>query len=192
MERKMEQQSVNIDKTKKRSATVKPCHMQPCFATGRAQPSLTSTTTVENSQERQLHQGNFLWIFSRMKLNSNGEVIPGWKGWLSSTTSSPQNVNEISMCSIVEYMPVINAPITESATVQKVLQISLEATQDLGQPYTFVTFDLAVAKKAYDIVWQNPQHYKTVIIHLGVFHTIKCRILVPWVSSKVDLALKKL
>ena len=107
-----------------------------------------------------------------MKLNSGGELFPGWKGWLSSTTPSPQNVNETNMSSIVEYMPVINAPITEAATVQRVLQISLEASQELGQPYTFVTFDLAVAKKAYDIVWQNPKLYKTVIIHLGVFHTI--------------------
>ncbi|GFS06186.1 hypothetical protein ElyMa_002958900 [Elysia marginata] len=39
-------------------------------------------------------------------------------------------------------------------------------------PYTFVTFDLAVVKKAYDIVWQKPHINKTVIIHLGVFHTI--------------------
>lgn len=69
-------------------------------------------------------------------------------------------------------MPVINAPITEAATAQKVLQISLEATQELGQPYTFVTFDLVIAKKAYDIVWQNLRRYKTVIIYLGVFHTI--------------------
>ena len=35
-----------------------------------------------------------------------------------------------------------------------------------------MTFDLAVAKKAYALVWQHPDTYKNVFIHLGVFHTM--------------------
>jgi len=31
---------------------------------------------------------------------------------------------------------------------------------------------MEIAKKAYDIIWQQPCLYKNVIIHLGVFHTM--------------------
>ena len=68
-------------------------------------------------------------------------------------------------------MPPINASVNELSTVQTLLQISMNATRDVGQEFTFVTFDLAVAKKAFDIVWNQPEIYKNVIIHLGAFHT---------------------
>jgi hypothetical protein len=38
------------------------------------------------------------------------------------------------------------------------------------QKYTFVTFDLAAAKIAFNIVWDNPERFKDVFIHLGAFH----------------------
>ena len=37
--------------------------------------------------------------------------------------------------------------------------------------YCIVTFDLAVAKKAYSLVWQQPE-FKDIIVRMGVFHTI--------------------
>ncbi|KAK3701946.1 hypothetical protein RRG08_017837 [Elysia crispata] len=37
---------------------------------------------------------------------------------------------------------------------------------------TFVTFDLAVEKKAYALIWHDAERYKNVVIHLGVFHTV--------------------
>ena len=50
-------------------------------------------------------------------------------------------------------------------------QKSKEASLKVGQQYTFVTFVLAVAKKAYSIVWQNPERFGYVIVRMGVFHT---------------------
>ncbi|KAK3771337.1 hypothetical protein RRG08_024293 [Elysia crispata] len=37
---------------------------------------------------------------------------------------------------------------------------------------TFATFDLAVAKKAYALIWHDAERYKNVVIHSGVFHTV--------------------
>lgn len=37
-------------------------------------------------------------------------------------------------------------PITENATVQHILRVSQEASTEGGQQYTFVVFELAVAK----------------------------------------------
>ncbi|GFS20356.1 hypothetical protein ElyMa_006898000 [Elysia marginata] len=73
-------------------------------------------------------------------MNTSRNLFPGWKGWLSSIAPNSQDKNHPIKSSVVEYMPAVNAPITEAATMQKVLQISLEASQEL----TFVTFDLAV------------------------------------------------
>ena len=47
----------------------------------------------------------------------------------------------------------------------------MNVTRDLGQDFTFVTFGLAVAKMAFDIVWNQPEIYENVIMHLGAFHT---------------------
>ena len=69
-------------------------------------------------------------------------------------------------------MPPLQASINKPSTVQKVLEISEAATREVGQEYTFVTFDHPVAKKAYHLVWQYPERYEKFVIHLGVFHTM--------------------
>ena len=69
-------------------------------------------------------------------------------------------------------MEPLSQPITEHATVQEVVKISQDASRAVGQEFTFITFDLAVAKMAYSLVWQNKILYKDVIIHLGVFHIL--------------------
>ena len=63
-------------------------------------------------------------------------------------------------------------PITDYATVQQCIVRSQQASLELRQPFTFVTMDLAGAKIAYDILWQSPQLYSDVIIHLGAFHAM--------------------
>lgn len=54
---------------------------------------------------------------------------------------------------------------------KKIIQISQNATNEVGQEVTFITFDLAVAKKAYNILWQRSDLYQNVFVHLGAFHT---------------------
>ena len=51
------------------------------------------------------------------------------------------------------------------------LEVSKQAIQSVGQENTIVTFDLEVAEKAFNIVWQNHQKFGKVIIRIGVFHT---------------------
>ena len=74
--------------------------------------------------------------------------------------------------SVVDYMAPINASINENSTIQAVIQISQKATREVEQEYTFATFDLAVAKKAYALIWHDAERYKNVVIHSGVFHTV--------------------
>ena len=83
--------------------------------------------------------------------------------------------------STVDYMASILFPVTENATVQLILEVSQKATQNIGQEFTIVTFDLGVAKKAFNILWQHHIKFGNVIIKIGLFHTI-CSLLVLWVS----------
>ena len=67
-------------------------------------------------------------------------------------------------------MAPVFAPVTENATVQHILRLSQQASREVHQQYTVVTFDLAVAKKAYSLVWQSPEEFSDVIARMGSFH----------------------
>ena len=88
-------------------------------------------------------------------------------GWLSKTATD----NE-STISNVEYLAPLSESINENSTVQYILDKSLAASQKVGQEYAVATFDLAVAKKTYALVWQNSAQFGKVIYRMGVFHTL--------------------
>ena len=62
------------------------------------------------------------------------------------------------------------ATVTENATVQHIIKLSQQASREVHQQYTVVTFDLAVAKKAYFLVWHRPEEFSDVIERMGSFH----------------------
>ncbi|KAK3106630.1 hypothetical protein FSP39_024006 [Pinctada imbricata] len=97
---------------------------------------------------------------------SDSQKVPSLFGWWSLTCGKDQSESG------VEYMPPLLHPITENATVQKILELSQNASEQLGQKSTIITFDLAVAKKAYSILWQNHVKFDNIIIRMGAFHTI--------------------
>ena len=108
-----------------------------------------------------------LWAICRGLFNSTCSV-PDWNGWISMTTSADDTKQ-----STVGYMKPIMHPITDSATVQQCLQTSMQVTEKLGQSFTFVTFDYAAARIAYNIIWDRPSRYSNVVIHMGAFHTMR-------------------
>lgn len=69
-------------------------------------------------------------------------------------------------------MAPLNESINKNSTVQYILEQSLKASSEVGQEYAIVTFDLAVAKKVYALVWQYSEQFSKVIVRMGVFHTI--------------------
>ena len=106
-----------------------------------------------------------IWVLARAHASGKSQTLPGWGGWISVTGLGCQPHSK------VDYMPPVNAPVTENATVQEILNISQDASRAVGQQYTVVTFDLAVAKKAMALVWESPAHYSDVIVRMGAFHT---------------------
>ena len=77
------------------------------------------------------------------------------------------------MCTVstVEYIS-LSESINDNSTVQYILEQSLAASREIGQEYAIITFDLAVAQKAYALVWQYSVQFNNVIVRMSVFYTI--------------------
>ena len=69
--------------------------------------------------------------------------------------------------SAIDYMAPVFAPVPKNATVQHILKLSQQASREVHQQYTVVTFDLAVAKKSYSLVWQSPEEFSDVIVGIA-------------------------
>ena len=162
-------------KTKERSVTYRPQEIEPCFIKGRPEPKLTLTTTKASNTNAVAHaeSSNTLWTCTRALIPEGVQKVPSWAGWVSLTED---HLSEDHQQSTVEYMAPVFAPVTENSTVQPVLKVLQEATREVGQPYTIVTFntivtfDLAVAKKAYALLWEKPKIFRDVIVRMGSFH----------------------
>ena len=115
---------------------------------------------------------DFLWMISRNKSSKIEQSVLSWAGRLSGASETSHQLDNEPRCSTVDYMASVLFPITENATVQHVLEVSQRATENVGQEFTVVTFDLGVARKAFNIVWQNQRRFGKVIIRIGIFHTI--------------------
>ena len=74
------------------------------------------------------------------------QKVPSWAGWISKTATD----NE-STISNVEYLAPLSESINENSTVRYILDKSLAASQEVGQEYAIVTFDLA----KFSTVWQS-------------------------------------
>ena len=156
-------------KTKQRSLQLTEATILPdCYVTTRKSPKL---------QVKQLqYPGSVeatgtsiklrsLWIMIRLKAETQ-QKVPGWTGFISETGERPTKLTTI------DYYQVINQPITEYKTVQECLRAAEEATREVGQSYVITTFDLGVCMKAFPLVWNSPDKYKSHIILIGTFHLV--------------------
>ena len=60
-----------------------------------------------------------------------------------------------------------------SLVIQHIIKLSQAASREMQQQYTVLTFDLGVATKAYEILWQNPNIFSDVLVRMSVFHTTR-------------------
>ncbi len=92
----------------------------------------------------------------------------------------------------VGYLPTINAAPTQMSTVNEVLNQSLSIMQSLALKKIVCVFDQALYAKAVEIIWKHPDKFEnTIIIRLGVFHTI-CTLLATIGKRFQDAGLRDL
>ncbi|KAL8606341.1 hypothetical protein ACOMHN_050821 [Nucella lapillus] len=112
-----------VEKTKARSVPTDTQQLA-CYVSGeRVGPGML-TASEENKHEHQLQakiarRKDLLWILSRYQVNIEFQDIPSWTGFNIKTRDLVQ-VRE----DVVRYLPTINAPATELATVQEIISQS--------------------------------------------------------------------
>ena len=74
---------------------------------------------------------------------------------------------------VVNYLPLINAKITEFSTISIYLEYLKNLARQANMKYVNVTLDCGAAINAYKTIWQYQRKFENVIIHVGDFHFMK-------------------
>ena len=102
---------------------------------------------------------DFMWL-----LQTSSKKTPLFTGFFSRfvTDCLPQTV--------ITYMDPISQPPTRNDVVQETMVRSLKVANETKQSYAVVSYDLAVALKAYSIQALQASEFDKLIILLGNFH----------------------
>jgi len=90
--------------------------------------------------------------------------VPMWVGFNSRIYNSDSPQQHIS------YLTPINASPTSTCIVLETMEQSKKIAENLHQPYIQVTYDLAIAKVAFQIQATEKPKFDNLFIHLGPFH----------------------
>lgn len=89
------------------------------------------------------------------------------KRWYAWNAERTKDVNPIQK---IGYLPNINLSPTSDSVVKKTLEIAQGVAKDCKQRFIGVTFDLAIANKAYKIQEDLSPSFDNIFIILGAFH----------------------
>lgn len=110
-----------------------------------------------------------LWLYIR-KQNSYDELVSTLSVFLTELRySNRKSVNK----TVETYLPPINHKVTDHNTITKYLDYLTGLSQCANMPYVNITLDVGAAINAFKVVWDFPELYNGVVIHLGSFHFMK-------------------
>lgn len=104
---------------------------------------------------------NNIWMFFHA-LGISGATR--WFNWNS------QRITDRNPIQNIGYLPNLNMSPTSDAVVMKTLRIALSIADECEQKHIVVTYDLAIASKAYKIQADMTPEFDRVFITLGAFH----------------------
>lgn len=97
-----------------------------------------------------------------------GQSLPGCTGF---NTLLKNAENQDFPKTKIGYLPVLDANPTDMSTVNCILKYNLQIANDLDIDSIVLVMDQATYSKAPQIMWQNDQFQKRLVIRLGEFHT---------------------
>ena len=109
---------------------------------------IIETSSRKTDVDRDAHISDFWWVFTMLYFKDN-QQDPRWAECLSLTSKQTfDKINRFLITSLVYHT------ITKNLTFQHILKISQAATKEVGQKVTIVKFDLVVARKGHNLMWQ--------------------------------------
>ena len=73
---------------------------------------------------------------------------------------------------MITFLPPILHPITQYNTVIECIKQSQKLASASNMKFTHITVDGGAAMKFFHVVWNNPDEFNNVLIHLGDFHAM--------------------
>lgn len=104
---------------------------------------------------------NTLWMFNHALMENEAKK---WYAWHSDRLIDQNPLQKIG------YLPIINASPTSDSVVLKTMNMALKLAEECNQHYIVVTYDLAIASKAYKIQADMKKEFEKLFINLGAFH----------------------
>lgn len=104
---------------------------------------------------------NTLWMLNHAILRNKAKK---WYSWHSVRLIDQNPIQKVG------YLPIINASPTSDAVVLKTMNMALQLADECDQDYMVVTYDLAIASKAYKIQADEGTEFRRLFINLGAFH----------------------
>ena len=108
-----------------------------------------------------------MWIWIRKQIAFD-EAIPNFADSLLSNKSLYSPVK-----TVLSYLPPIYAKVNEFTTILRYLRYLQGLTTAANMPYANITVDVGAATNAFKTVWNLPEQFSNVMIHLGDFHFMK-------------------
>ena len=138
---------------KHRSVQAPVTTIMPYTSTRKGTPSVNeykSQLSVDNDSHKH-HQTygqllDFGFVLSRMYATEVGEWVPSWTGFNSQLVTSVPEMSKIG------YLPVIDAPVTDMATVNELLRHSSSIRIRLQLPKIVLIFDEAIYAKNHLVI----------------------------------------
>lgn len=93
--------------------------------------------------------------------------IPNTKRWFA---WNAQRFHDENPTQIIGYLPNLNMSPTNDAVVMKTLEMASQLADECDQKYIVVTYDLAIAMKAYQIKDHLSPRFDRIFVNLGGFH----------------------
>ena len=122
---------------------------------------------MESTDEAESMFSSMLSLWHLLRMQSHQELKARFEGWLSSFLKQ-----EESHKTVMTYLPPIPKSITEYSTISLLFERSRELRMASNMQYCHITMDIGAAIKAYQVLWNNPQIWNDIIIHLGDFHAM--------------------
>ena len=118
--------------------------------------------------------GNFdlrhlLWNIQR-HISSDNQKVPSFSGW---QVLVREIANVATEKTVMTHLPPVNAPVNEFSTIFGFLTYMQKLCKEVNMPYVNITLDLGAAMPVYKMVWNYPNIFSSVIIHLGDLHFMK-------------------
>ena len=111
----------------------------------------------------------FLWKLLR-QVSAGKQTVSSFSGWQLLIRKAADVVVQKT---VMTYLPPINAPVTDFSTIFGCLSYMQKLCKDVNMPYVNVTLDLGAAMNAYKLVWNYPNLFSNIFIHVGDFHFMK-------------------